>query len=53
MKIFITNDWKSEILGLRNFELIPSVCINFYECNTFESIRFSWLGFMIGVYIKF
>ena len=52
MKIYTEHDYKKKTLLLRSFDLIPSICINLYPNYKFESIRFSWLGFTIGVYFE-
>lgn len=49
MTFYFSNDHKKKVLMLRSFELIPAISLHFYDNYKFESIRFSWVGFMIGI----
>ena len=52
IKFHFTNEYKETYLDyLRDFEILPSVCLYTYKNYTFESIRFSWLGLTLGIYL--
>lgn len=50
MKFHFENDWKKEVFCLRGFSIIPDFYLSFYKNWKFESVRFSWLGFVVGIY---
>jgi len=52
IKYHFINDWKKRVLLMRTFEILPSLSVNMHENYSFESIRFSWMGLMVGVYIE-
>lgn len=52
IKFYFTHEYRKKSTFLRSFDVIPSITLNLYLSYKFESIRFSWLGFMFGFYFE-
>lgn len=50
MRVLFFNDWKKEdmMLALRCMHIIPAIGVSLHRNWKFESVRISWLGFMVG-----
>lgn len=49
MTFYIGHEFKNKTIWCRNIEILPSLSLILYEDYKIESIRFSWLGFNIGI----
>jgi hypothetical protein len=49
MTFYTGNEFKKKTIWSRSIEVIPSLTLNLYQNYKIESIRFSWLGFTIGL----
>ena len=49
MRLYTGHEFEKKTIWCRNIEILPSISLNLYENYKIESIRFSWLGFTVGI----